>query len=378
MSGSLALLTERTPVRRQGKWRAQCVALLACTIALGLAACQPETESAAPEIRPVRTVTVEKRDASAPIVLTGRIEAEDNVALGFRISGRIAENNLTRGERLEPGQVVARLESQNELNALRSAQANLAAAEGQAVQARNHFERQETLLSRDVVSRATFEEAKQAAETARSRVDAAKAQLNAAQDQVSFTELVADAPGTVTEVGPATGEVVQAGQMIARVARQGGRDAVFDAPLQLIRSISATRQIVVSLRDDPSVTARGRIREVAPQADPITRTFEVKVGLTDPPATMRLGATVTGRVETEVREAIEIPASALVQRDQRAAVWVVDPSRLTVEMRDIEVATKAPAVVAVAKGLTAGDIVVTAGVHALHPGQKVRLLGSEL
>ena len=117
----------------------------------------------------------------------------------------------------------------------------------------------------------------------------------------SFTELKADAPGVVTALGPRAGEVVQAGQMIVRLARKDGRDAVFDVPAQLLRSAPSDPQITVSLTDDPSVTARGRVREVAPQANPVTRTFEVKVGLTDPPTAMRLGATVTGRMETETQ-----------------------------------------------------------------------------
>ncbi|MGB9395363.1 MAG: efflux transporter periplasmic adaptor subunit, partial [Pseudolabrys sp.] len=111
-----------------------------------LAACQPDNEAAAPTPRPVRTITIDKREAGVPITLTGRIEAEDEVALAFRISGRVLENDRKLGDRLEPGQVVARLESQNERNTLRAAQANLVASEGQLTQARNHFERQDTLL----------------------------------------------------------------------------------------------------------------------------------------------------------------------------------------------------------------------------------------
>jgi RND family efflux transporter MFP subunit len=351
------------------------LASLGLTAAL-LAACQPTAENAAPVVRPVRIVTVEKSRASAPVMLTGRIEAEDNVSLGFRISGRIAENNMNRSEQVKSGQVVARLESQDELNTLASARAALSAAEGQLAQARNHFDRQKTLLARDVASRATFDEAKQAMETAQSRVEAAQAQLKSAEDLVSFTELVADAPGIVTEVGPRAGEVVQAGQMIVRLARQGGRDAIFDVPAQLIRSAPANAQILISLRSDSSVTARGRIREIAPQANPTTRTFEVKVGLTNPPPAMRLGDTVTGRIEADAASAIEIPASALTQQSRKPAVWVVDPSSLTVAMRNIEVLDQNPAVVRVAKGLEPGDIVVTAGVHALRPGQKIRLLGA--
>lgn len=310
-------------------------------------------------------------------MLTGRIEAEDNVALGFRISGRVLDNDVKLGDRIKPGQVMARLESQNELNALRSAEANLAAAQGRLVQAQNHFDRQEILLARDVVSRAVFDEAKQARQTAQSQRDASRAQLKAAQDMVSFTELEADAPGVVTAVGPGAGEVVQAGQMIVRLARQGGRDAVFDVPAQLIRSAPAEMPMVVSLRDNPAVTANGRAREVAAQADPTTRTFEIKVGLTDAPDAMRLGATVTGRIQTDSPATLQIPATALMRTNGQQAVWIVDPSSLTVSSRDIEVLDEDPAAVAVSKGLEAGDIVVTAGVHSLHPGQKIRFLGSE-
>src|SRR5262245_13596304 len=358
-------------------WHLLRMTSLAMALPAMLVACQPQVEAAAPQARPVRTVTTEKREAGVPITLTGRIEAEDEVALAFRISGRLLENARMLGDRLTPGQVVARLESQNERNALRAAQANLAAAEGQLTQARNHFERQDTLLKQGWTTRANHDQAKQAQQTAESQVEANEAQLKAAYDLVSFTELKADAPGVVTAVGPAAGEVVQAGQMMARVARKDGRDAVFDVPAQVIRSASSDPQIAVTLADDPRVTANGRVREVAPQAHPVTRTFEVKVGLTDPPPEMRLGATVNGRMETASGPVIEIPASALTTSNRQPAVWIVDPSNRTVSIRNVDVLRFDPATVAVSGGLDTGEVVVTAGVQALHQGQKVRLLGSE-
>jgi RND family efflux transporter MFP subunit len=342
-----------------------------------LAACQPDVETAAPDPRPVRTVTVEKREAGVPITLTGRIEADDEVTLSFRIAGRLLDNDNKLADRVQPGQVVARLESQNERNTLRAARANLAAAEAQLTQARNHFERQDTLLKQGWTTRANHDQAKQAQQTAQSQVEANEAQLKAAYDLVGFTELKADAPGVLTAVGPGAGEVVQAGQMIVRVARKDGRDAVFDVPAQLIRSAPSDPQITVSLTDDPAVTARGRVREVAPQANPVTRTFEVKVGLTDPPPAMRLGATVTGRMEIEAVAVIEIPATALTKFNRQPAVWIVDPSSRVVSIRNVDVLRHDPVTVAVSGGLDAGDVVVTAGVQALLPGQKVRLLGSE-
>lgn len=354
------------------------LALVAAVCALLLAACgrQAETE-AAPPPRPVRTATVEKREASTPLTFTGGIEAEDEVSVAFRISGRLLANDTKIGDRVEAGQLLARLESQNELNALRQAQSALAAAQGQLTQARNHYERQETLLAQGWTTRANFEVATQAQQTAQSQVEAAEAQLSAAHDLVSFTELRADAPGTITATGPSAGEVVQAGQMIAKIARQDGRDAVFDVPAQLVRSASTGLQVTVSLTNDPKVTAQGRIRQIAAQADPVTRTFEVKVGLTDPPAAMQLGATVNGRVETSSGPVIDIPATALTRMNRQPAVWIVDPSTNMVTARNVDVLRFDQAQVIISQGLDAGEIIVTAGVQALHPGQKVRVLGSE-
>ena len=318
-----------------------------------------------------------KTEAGAAVTLTGRIEAEDEVALAFRISGRVLENDRKLGDRIEAGQVVARLESQNERNSLRAAQANLVASQGQLTQARNHFERQDTLLKQGWTTRANHDQAKQAQQTAESQVDAAEAQMKTAYDLVSFTELKADAPGVVTSVGPAAGEVVQAGQMIVRIARRDGRDAVFDVPAQVIRTAPSDPIITVSLSDDPKVMALGRVREIAPQADPVTRTFAVKVGLKDPPPAMRLGATVTGRMEGDSVPVIDIPATALTKINSQPAVWIVDPLNKTVSIRNVDILRYDPARVAVSGGLTTGEVIVTAGVQALHPGQKIRLLGSE-
>jgi RND family efflux transporter MFP subunit len=344
-------------------------------LALALSACQEEPVADTPEVRPVRTIAVEKREAGTPIVLTGRIEAADEAALGFRISGRMVERAVNVGDRVTAGQLIARLEPQNETNALRTAQANLAAAQAAWTEARNRFERQETLLGQGWTTRALYDQAEKARVTAEAQVDAAEAQLKSAHDLLSFTELEADAPGVVTATGAEPHEVVQAGQMIVRLARKDGRDAVFDVPAQVMRSVPGDQEISVHLTNDPSITATGRVREVSPQADPVTRTFAVRVGLTDAPDTMRLGATVTGNVQMEAERIIEIPASALTKINLQPAVWIVDPSTTTVALRNVEVARFGPATVAISQGLDIGEVIVTAGVQALHPGQKVRLLG---
>jgi len=359
------------------RMRLQSSAIMALMGFTLLSACQREAEAPPPEVRPVRTVTIAKREAGETITYTGRIEAENETRLGFRIAGRMIERSVNVGDSIKPEQLVAELEPQDELNALRSAEAAVVAAQAQLAQAKSNFDRQQTLLASRATSRAQFEQAEQEQETARTQVEISEARLKAAQDRVSYTRLTADTSGIVTAVGAAPGEVVQAGQMVVRVARSDGRDAVFDVPGQLIRSAPSDPQITVSLTDDPSVTAHGRVREVAPQADPITRTFQVKVGLTDPPPAMRLGATVTGRLQVDSTPTIEIPSTALTRDNQQPAVWIVDPSSHTISLRKVDVLRFDPAHVAVSQGLDTGEIVVTAGVQALHPGQKVRLLGSE-
>ena len=192
---------------------------------------------------------------------------------------------------------------------------------------------------------------------------------------MGYTDLVADSAGTVTAVGAEPGEVVAAGRMVVQVARQGGRDAVFDVPAQVIRTAPRDLVVEIALTDDPRIRATGRVREVAPQADPATRTFLVKVGLIDPPDTMRLGATVTGHVTLTTPAGVELPASALSRANGLPAVWVVDPKAETVSLRTIDTQRYDSATVFVSQGLETGEVVVTAGVQMLRPGQKVRLLG---
>src|SRR5579883_1734249 len=255
--------------------------LIAALIAALVGACEQAKPPSPVEARPVRTVTVERRAEGETVSLTGQIRAKDQVSLAFRLDGRMIERSVNVGDVLTAGQVIARLDPQNQQNALQSAQASVSSAEALLTQARLTYSRQQDLLKSGWTPRAKFDEAQQAFLTAQAQVDAAQAQARIAQDQLGYTVLTADAPGAVTAVGAEPGEVVRAGQMVAQVARQGGRDP----------------EVEIALTEDPKVSATGRVREVAPQADAATRTFQVKVGVIDPPEAMRLGSTVTGRIK---------------------------------------------------------------------------------
>lgn len=339
-----------------------------------LAGCR-EDDLPPPEIRPVRAIVVERQPVGEPASLTGQIQAQTEVALAFRIDGRLLKREAGVGVTLKAGELVATLESHNEQNALRAARAGVASALAMLTQTRNAFERQEALLRNGFTTRSNFDQAQQAYLSARSRVEAAEAEQQVAQDRLEDTELRADAPGIVTEVGAEPGEVVRAGQAILRTARQEGRDAVFDVSSVLLRDATHDPDITIRLADDPSVVAKGRVREVAAQADPVTRTFRVRVGISDPPSAMRLGATVVGQMHTGEAEIIRVPNTALIDSGGRPAVWLVDRQSQTVAQQAIGVSRYHATTVEVAEGLSEGDVVVTAGVHALRPGQRVRVPG---
>jgi RND family efflux transporter MFP subunit len=351
--------------------------ILACGIGVLLAACQDRPDETAPEIRPVRTITIADRASSGSLTLIGSVQAQAEINHSFRIDGRMTERLVDVGDTVRPGQLVARLDPQNEESSLQSARAQLTAAQAQLIEAQNNNTRMTDLVAENAVSKAAFDRAVAMLQTAQSQVESAQAQVRLAQNRLDYTQLFAKAAGVVTSRGPEPGEVVSAGRMIIQVAREGSRDAVFGVPAQVKDSAEANSQITVSLTSDPTVTATGRVREVSPRADPVTGTFTVRVALSDPPPAMRLGSTVTGRIKSDATVGIEIPASALIRADGRSAVWVVDPQNQTVSMRTIEVQAQNPASVQVASGLNPGDVVVTAGVQALRPEQKVRPLEND-
>jgi len=321
----------------------------------------------------VRVITIEKLAAGATVSLTGTVQAQNEINQSFRIDGRMLERLVNIGDTVRAGQFIARLDSQNEESGLQSARALLAAARAQQVEARSNFERMRDLVAESAVSRATFEQAEALQKTADSQVESAQSQVSLAENRLSYTRLMSTASGVVTAQGAEAGEVVGAGRMIVQVAREGAIDAVLDVPGRIKDAAPKNPQITVALTEDPRVTVVGKIREVAPRADAVTGTFAVRVRLIDPPQTMRLGSTVTARMQLPEALAIEVPASALVRADGKTAVWVVDKASSTVSLRNIEVGGGDANTVQVAAGLNPGDVVVIAGVQALRPGQKVRV-----
>src|SRR5258705_8034511 len=346
----------------------QIVLVIAVTLPLG--ACSKEQPKKV-EIRPVRVISVQHALSGDTITLTGQIQAKDQINLAFRIGGgRLQERNVTVGDPVTPGQIVARIEPQDFQNALRSAEADLASAQAVLANSKGTEGRQSELLSKGFTTQAQYDQAEQQRKTAQAQVESTRARLQNAKDNLTYTDLKSDVEGSVTAKGAEPGEIVAAGRMILQIAKQGDRYAVFNVPSQLIRQSPKDPEVTVSLSDDPTIVATGRVREVAPQADAATGTYVVKVALDNPPDAMRLGATIIGQVKIQSEPVIQLPGTALTQSEGKPAVWVVDPAKKTVSLLPVVVDHYDTSSVIVVDGLRDGDIVVTAVVQELGAAER--------
>lgn len=348
--------------------------LLASALAC-LTACE-QPAPAAPQIRSVRAVTVERRVLAERVVLIGQIKPRDEISLAFRIDGKLIERPVIVGDRITAGRLVARLDSQTELNALQAAKADIAAAKAALAQAEKLEGRQSELLKRGISSRALYDQALQQLQTAEAQLDSAEARARTSQDRLKYTALQTEVSGVITAKGAEPGEFVRAGQMIVKVAREDRKDALFEVPGQLALTHQVPHDILINVAmvDNPNIKTTGHIREVAPQPDPLTRLFPVRIGLDNPPPEFFFGGMVSGAVAFDSPPVITLPLTAIIDSDGKPSVWVVDPTSNTVALRAVEILRYDASAVIVSSGLRDGEAVVTAGVNVLHPGQKVKLL----
>ncbi|WP_137929388.1 efflux RND transporter periplasmic adaptor subunit [Mesorhizobium comanense] len=341
--------------------------------ALGaLAACSKSDEKPPEIIRPVLSVVVEPRTTQT-FGFAGSVEPQVSADLAFRLLGRVVSRDVKVGDLVSKGTTIAALDPTALELAVQAAKAELSNAEAQFANAAASEERQRQLLASANTPQSTFDAAQQARKAAEASVERAKASLAKSQEQLGYARLFSDFDGVVTAVGAEVGQTVSAGQTVVTVARSDLREAVVDIPDQLTDDLPVGTPFEVILQSLPTIQTEAKLREIAPQAEGSTRTRRVKLTLTDPPQAFRLGSTVTATRMTKVTPTIELPMSALLEKDGSAKVWIVDPQTSSVSTRDITVAAKNGGTFTVAQGLEAGMRVVTAGVHSLSEGQKVKV-----
>lgn len=346
--------------------------LLSSAALIALAGCRDEVKAPPAPVRPVFSFVTQSRSGPA-FALAGTVEPEIKTDLSFRVLGRMIARAVNVADLVKKGQMLAALDPTALELAVRSAAADLSNAQAQLANAFGTEDRQRVLLETNVTAKATYEAAQQGLAAAQSNVVRAQANLTKAREQLGYAQLTSDFDGVVTATGAEVGQVVSPGQAVVTVARPDVREAVIDVPDALAGPLRIGTPFDVVLQLDPSVRVAGRLREIAPQADPLTRTRRIKITLENPPDVFRIGTTVTVNAMTEVAPTIKIPRTAVLEKDGKSFAWVVDPQTSTVSRREVRVAPDDPARVTVLAGIEPGERVVTAGVRSLADGQKVKI-----
>ena len=349
--------------------------LIALCLLAALAGCSKPPPASEP-IRAVRVQTIQADSAGRRHKYAAEVRARTESRLGFRVGGKIVRRNVDLGDTVKAGQVLAQLDPRDLKLGQEAARAALNAAQVNLDQATADYRRYKDLRDKDFISSAELERRDTALKAAQAAFEQARAQASVQVNQAAYSALVADASGVITGVEAEPGSVVSPGMPVVRLAHDGPRDAVFSVPEDQLAALrAATTQpgalrVRIWGRDNAMLNAT--VREVAAATDPTTRTFLVKADLGD--AAVQLGQTATVMLDMPRVEGVtKLPLSAVMERQGSTAVWLLDRATMTLKAQPVQVAGAEGNMVVVSSGLVPGQTVVTAGVHVLSAGQKVKL-----
>ena len=353
-------------------------ALLIALISVAVLGACSKTEPAPDPVRAVRTVTISPQTAGGSYEYAGEVKARTESRLSFRVSGKMIKRLVDLGDTVKTGQMLAQLDARDLRLGQDAARATVAAAQANYDQSAADFKRYKDLADKGFIGPAELDRREMAAKTARAQLDQARAQSSVQGNQAGYASLVADASGVITGVDLEPGMVASAGTPVLRLAHEGPRDVVFSVPedkVAMVKALGAQPgRFSVRLWGSPDAPLPATIREISAAADPVTRTFLVKADI-GPVAVGGVGLGQTATVLMELPQtagATKLPLSALREEQGRSAVWLVDRASMTVKSQDVKLAGADGNDAVVVAGLAPGQIVVTAGVHVLSPGQKVK------
>ncbi len=354
------------------------ITLALAAVSVMLAACSKPTPPDEP-IRAVKIMTVTVSSFASGYEFSGEVKARVESRLGFRVGGKIIQRQAELGQRVKAGQVLAQLDPQDYTLAADAARAQLQVAATQRDLAAADYKRFATLKEQNFISGAELERRESVLKAAQAQVDQAQSQLNVQANQAKYAVLVADVAGVVTAIEAEPGQVVMAGTPVVRIAADGVRDVVFSVPEDKVAGIKLGMPVKVRSwsQDAQAAAADAKVRELSASADPVTRTYQVKLALGAKTVSPPLGATVVvlpeGLGGVQGLPVIKLPTSALRQEGQTSAVWLLDKASMTITSQAVQVLTADGNEAVIASGLQPGMLVVSAGVHVLSAGQKVSI-----
>jgi len=339
-----------------------------------LAACNDATSSTDPRTQPplVRIETVQT-SVQSERSFTGIVAARVQSDLGFRVPGKVLERLVDAGQSVKRGQALMRIDPTDLRLVVRARDEAVAAAKARARQTADDEARYRDLVAGGAVSASAYDKVKAAAESARAELNAAEAQADVARNETGYAVLFADADGVVVETLAEPGQVVDAGQIVVRVAHAGRREAIIELPETLRPAIGSTgRATLYASR----VTGSAKLRQLSDAANRQTRTFEARYVLEDRLADAPLGSTISIQIsDGRSVSALQVPIAAIFDPGKGPGVWLVEGEAPRVAWRAVQIARLSDEAASVLGNFKAGDRVVALGAHLLHEGEPVRLGG---
>lgn len=341
--------------------------MFACVL---LAACADDEPPPEP-VRPVLSQVVQAQDQARLGRFAGSIQARYESTLGFRVGGRIARRWVDVGATVKAGDTLATLDPTDQQNQLRAAEGDLAKVQAQWINAQADARRQQQLYDRGVGAQAQLDIAQTNLKTTSAALEQARSALSQARDQLDYSTLRTDHAAVITAWQAEAGQTVTAGQAVVTLARPDVKEAVIDLPIGLAEQLSSGLTFTVASQLDPTINTTATLRELEPQADATTRTRRARLTLAGTPAAFHLGTAISVTLSSQVTPRSELPRSALLERDGKTQVWVIDTQQKTVATRDVALIERTADSIVLTSGVQPGERVVTAGVNSLKPGQKV-------
>jgi RND family efflux transporter MFP subunit len=310
---------------------------------------------------------------------SGEIRARYESQLGFRTAGKIVARMVEVGSHVKRGQPLLQLDPTQEALQVAAAGADADAARSRVAQARVDVKRTEQLLAQNFASQAELDQQRLLLSQAEAQLRSAQARQQLNANMRGFTTLVADRDGVVSAINAEAGQVVAAGQSIVTVAADGEREVSISVPESRVDELRKAQRLTITVWAHPEKSWNGKLRELAPDADSVTRTYSARISILDAdadadPSLLRLGMTASVMVpDADGSAALRVPLTAVVDHERSRQVWVVDPKTSRVSAREVKLGAAQNDSVMVVSGLTAGETVVSAGVHMLQPGQQVKV-----
>jgi membrane fusion protein, multidrug efflux system len=344
--------------------------LFVMLFSLPLLACQKPVEPVAGP-RPALVMTMSEAGAQTGSTLIGEVKARYESAQGFRVAGKITARKVEIGARVKKGQLLASLDSTDAHLAVQSTEADVAAAEAQFQLAQSNLERQRQLMAKKFISAAALDSYEAQYQSAKARLQQTRAQAHVSGNQSGYSQLYADRDGIVSFIKAEPGQVVSAGEVIANIVDPSQLEVQIALPESRVNKLAVQDAALVKLWANSSQTYQAKIREIAPVADPVTRTFLLKVSILNADSNLHLGMTAGVRFVKEQSAEILVPSPALVEWQQKPVVWLVDAHN-KVHPQPVTVVSYREDGALISEGLKVGDQIVVAGAQALSPEQIVR------